>query len=246
LKETRNIAIMSENEDSRGNRLYPSLFGKLGTRYYYLHQLRKKIEETIGLYLKNGSEKMIVADYGCGNKPYKSIIAPHAKEYIGIDLPENKDAEIHVSDEGNIEMADSEVDIVFSTQVLEHVTNPTHYLAEARRILKDDGHLILSTHGYWMFHPDPTDYWRWTSMGLKKVITESGFEVVYFKGIIGRAAMGLQLFQDGIMFKLPRFAWTPLALFMQPLIILFDKITNQKHKDDDACTYIVVARKIKI
>jgi len=78
---------------------------------------------------------------------------------------------------------------------------------------------------------------------LTKIVKEAGFEVVYFEGILGRSAMGLQLFQDGILFKIPRplrFIW---ALIMQPLIIFFDKITLSKTRNQDACTFILVAKK---
>ena len=121
--------------------------------------------------------------------------------------------------------------------------NPSEYLKEAHRILQKGGKLILSTHGYWMFHPDPTDYWRWTSTGLQKIVKEAGFEVVYFEGILGRSAMGLQLFQDGILFKIPqplRFIW---AMIMQPLIIFFDKIILSSSRNQDDCTFILVAKK---
>ena len=128
--------------------------------------------------------------------------------------------------------------------MLEHVVNPNAYLIEANRVLKTGGKLILSTHGYWMFHPDPTDFWRWTSTGLQKIVKEAGFEIIYFKGIIGRSAMGLQLFQDGILFKLPKFLRPVLAIIMQPLIIFFDKTTAQETRDKDACTFILVATKI--
>ena len=232
------------NEREAGiERLYPSIFGRMATRYYYLRQLRKKIEEVVTKFIANSPNKLILADYGCGNKPYQVLIEPFVEKYIGIDLPENSIADIHISPLGKIELNDNSLDIVLSTQVLEHVESPTSYLLEAQRVLKRDGKLILSTHGYWMFHPDPTDFWRWTSTGLQKIVMEAGFEIIYFRGIIGRSAMGLQLFQDGIMFKLPKFIRPILALIMQPLIIFFDKITAQATRDKDACTFILVAKK---
>ncbi|MCY1307120.1 hypothetical protein D9M70_570220 [compost metagenome] len=94
-----------------------------------------------------------------------------------------------------------------------------------------------------MYHPDPTDYWRWTSSGLKKVIGEAGFEVTYFSGILGRAAMGMQLVQDGLLFKFPRFTRPLFALFFQPQIWLLDQLSSQNSRDTDACTYILVAEK---
>jgi SAM-dependent methyltransferase len=226
-------------------RLYPSIFGRMATRYYYLRQLRQAIEIVIAKYVANSPVKLVLADYGCGNKPYESLIEPFVEKYIGIDLPLNPIADIHITPEGTIALPEENLDVVLSTQALEHVVNPMFYLSEAHRVLKKDGLLILSTHGYWMFHPDPTDFWRWTSTGLQKIVTESGFEVVYFTGIIGRAAMGLQLFQDAFTFSLPKAMRPVLALVMQPLIFFFDKIERQKVKDKDACTFILVARKKK-
>ena len=232
------------NEREAGiDRLYPSIFGRMATRYYYLRQLRRKIEEVIKKFVAASPQKLILADYGCGNKPYEPLIKPYVEKYIGIDLPENKIADIHILSTGQISLADESLDVVLSTQVLEHVVDPIFYLKEANRVLKENGQLILSTHGYWMFHPDPTDFWRWTSTGLQKIVLETGFEIVYFRGIIGRSAMGLQLFQDGILFKLPRFLRPVLALMLQPLIIFFDKTTSQSTKDKDACTFILVAKK---
>jgi len=231
---------MMKEREAGNKRLYPPL---LSPRFYYLRQLRKQIETVARQFLDTG-KALRLADYGCGNMPYQPVVAPHVGEYIGIDLAENPRAAIHISPLGKINLPDRQMDVVLSTQVLEHVEDPLFYLSEAHRILKPGGLLILSTHGYWMFHPDPTDYWRWTSAGLRKIVVQSGFEVQYFRGIIGRAAMGLQLFQDGLLFKLPRFLWPVLALFLQPLIAFFDATTSQYTRDKDACTFVLVARKI--
>lgn len=230
------------NRESGDERLYPKLWGRMSARYYYLIQLRKQMERVIKLYISQKSST-ILADYGCGNKPYEPIFRSYTSKYIGIDLADNLNADVIVTAEGNIEMPEKSVDIVLSTQVLEHVENPTKYLEEAERILKEDGLLILSTHGYWMFHPDPTDYWRWTSSGLKKIITSNGFEICYFEGILGRSSMGLQLFQDGVIFKIPKFSRKLVSLFFQILIILFDKINSREARNLDACTFVIVAKK---
>jgi SAM-dependent methyltransferase len=223
-------------------RLYPNL---LNTRYYYLTELRRQIEKVVSKFIDQ-KQGLVLADYGCGNMPYQPLVAPFVAKYVGIDLPENPRADIHILPAGQIQMPAQSVDVVLSTQVLEHVEDPALYLSEAHRILKEEGLLILSTHGYWMFHPDPTDFWRWTSAGLQKVIREKGFEIQYFQGIIGRSAMGLQLFQDGLLFKIPTILRPLLALIIQPLIILFDKTTLQETKNRDACTFVVVAKKVVV
>ena len=74
------------------------------------------------------------------------------------------------------------------------------------------------------------------------MVERNGFEVVDFRGIIGRPAMGLQLFQDGLMFNLPKPLKQLFIFKMQILIYLFDKVTKQSTKDTDACTFLVVAK----
>ncbi|KAA9355117.1 MULTISPECIES: class I SAM-dependent methyltransferase [Larkinella] len=215
-------------------------------RRYYLIKLRELVQYARTTFIdpltKTGRIKL--ADYGCGTKPYVSLFPPEQVQYIGIDLDWNPHADVYIGSDSRIGMDDAQVDVVLSTQVLEHVEDPEGYLQEACRILKPGGLLLLTTHGYWMYHPDPTDYWRWTSAGLQKIVARNGFEIVSFRGIIGRSAMGLQLFQDGFLFKIPRWLWPPFALIMQASISLFDKTTSQETKDKDACTYLVVGRKL--
>ena len=196
-----NKGNIMESREAGIERLYPKIWGRMAARFYYLRELRRQLEKVISLFVKN-SPHQLLADYGCGNKPYQPLFDPFVEQYIGLDLALNTKADVTINPEGKIDLPDESVGFVLSTQVLEHVENPSEYLKEAHRILQKDGKLILSTHGYWMFHPDPTDYWRWTSTGLQKSVKEAGFEVVYFEGILGRSAMGLQLFQDGILFKI--------------------------------------------
>lgn len=232
---------MENIREAGSERLHPSL---LSSRLYYLIQLRKRIKKVIDLYIKDKNYDVVV-DYGCGNIPYKPLFDPYIKEYKGADLSINKTADLIITDGGKIDLPDNYADVVLSTQVLEHVESPVSYLEEANRILKKESLLILTTHGYWMYHPDPNDYWRWTSAGLKKIVEESGYEIIHFEGIMGRSSIGLQLFQDGIFFKLPKIIKTIFAMLMQIPIALFDKINRQSAIDNDASTYIVVAKKNK-
>ncbi|TAE36839.1 MAG: class I SAM-dependent methyltransferase [Runella slithyformis] len=215
------------------------------SRWYYLNQLRQLVEWARDNYVLPLAkhQRIKLTDYGCGTKPYISIFKHENIEYLGIDLAWNPHADIIIGSDSRIQTSDNSIDVVLSTQVLEHVEDPEGYLAEAYRILKPGGLLLLTTHGYWMYHPDPTDYWRWTSAGLQKIVVRAGFEVVAFRGIIGRMGMGLQLFQDGLLYKLPPFLRPVAAVPLQFLIMIFDKLTTTKARDMDACTYLVVAQK---
>jgi len=220
-------------------RLNPSVFS---TRYIPLTHLRDATLKSLRT-LTAEKKDLLLVDFGCGNMPYRQVIEPMVGKYLGVDLEMNPKAEHHIDFDSKTALPDNYCDIVLSNQVLEHVDSPSGYLQEAFRILKPGGSIICSTHGHWFYHPTPNDYWRWTSAGLRRTIEMEGFKVTSFFGIMGLAASGLQLFQDGICLKLPKFLVPPFALVMQALIGLFNKINSQPQRDRDASIYVVVAQK---
>ncbi|HVW12270.1 MAG TPA: class I SAM-dependent methyltransferase [Mucilaginibacter sp.] len=225
---------MKDNE-----RLKPSIFS---TRYVHLTKLRDATLRDLK-DITSANNNLSLIDFGCGDMPYRSVIEPMVGKYIGVDLEMNPKADYHIDFDSKTTLPDDFVDIILSTQVLEHVDSPSGYLAEAFRLLKPGGHIILSTHGYWFYHPTPNDYWRWTSAGLRKTIEAEGFQIKSFFGIMGLAASGLQLFQDAICIKLPKFLIPPFAFIMQLFIRLFDKINKQAQRDRDGSVYVILAQK---
>lgn len=222
------------------DRLNPTIFH---TRYVVLTQLRDATIAKIKELTFNKSNQILV-DFGCGDMPYRSVIEPVVGKYLGVDLSINPKAEHFIDFDSKTSLPDNYADIILSNQVLEHVDNPSGYLKEALRILKPGGSIILSTHGYWFYHPTPNDYWRWTSAGLKKIVEAEGYKIDSFYGILGLAASGLQLLQDGIVLKLPKFIIPPVALVMQILIRVLNKVNSQDQRNRDGAVYVVVAQKI--
>ena len=127
-----------ESREAGIERLYPKITGRMSARYYYLIQLRKQLERVIALYVRN-SPHQLLADYGCGNKPYEPLFTPFVEQYIGLDLAYNTKADVVVDPAGIIDMPGESVGFVLSTQVLEHVEDPKAYLKEAHRILEKEG-----------------------------------------------------------------------------------------------------------
>jgi SAM-dependent methyltransferase len=183
-----------------------------------------------------------VLDYGCADAPYRGFFPPTV-EYVGADLPGNPHATVAIQPDGTVPVPGASFDAVLSTQVLEHVLDPAVYLGECFRVLRPGGRILLSTHGIMVYHPDPVDLWRWTGAGLRRSVEAAGFEVERFEGIMGLAATGLQLFQDGVWWRLPRLLRPPFGWAVQGLIAIVDRLQGRAAKRDNALVFALVARK---
>jgi len=135
-------------------------------------QLREALARTFG-----GRRDVRVLDIGCGAKPYLPFVAPYAESYLGVDAVAGPWVD-RVGTAEDIPCEDASVDLVLCTQVLEHVEDPRRTVAEIYRVLAPGGAVLLSTHGVFLYHPDPPgsgrDYWRWTHSGLRKQFENAG------------------------------------------------------------------------
>jgi SAM-dependent methyltransferase len=183
-----------------------------------------------------------VLDYGCADVPHRRFFSPGA-DYVAADLPGNPQATLVILPDGTLDEPDESFDVVLSTQVLEHVSDPELYLSECHRLLRPGGRMLLSTHGMMVFHPDPVDYWRWTCEGLQRAVHDAGFEVVRFEGIVGLAATGLQLLQDALVYRLPRPLGRAFAFCMQTLMGWADRLQSRESRRYNALVFALVAEK---
>jgi len=140
----------------------------------YLHSL--DLCEAIRQF--GSSEKIRILDYGCGGSPYRDFF-PNS-EYVRADFtPCQGGLDILLPEaDSPIPVGDGSFDLVLSTQVLEHVADPAHYVAECFRVLKPGGFLLLTTHGLLMGeHGCPYDFQRWTADGLRLLLERAGFRI---------------------------------------------------------------------
>ena len=121
-----------------------------------------------------------VLDVGCGNRPYEQLF--DASEYVGleIDTPENrltKTADVYYS--GTVfPFEPNSFDSVVCNQVFEHIFEPEAFLREIGRVLKNQGRLLLTVPFVWDEHEQPRDFGRYSSFGLRALLSRNGFEVL--------------------------------------------------------------------
>ena len=98
-----------------------------------------------------------VLDYGCGSGYGARVLADYAHQVLAVDVDASAidHARAHsgtdnlvfrkVPEDSPLPFEERSFDVAVSLQVIEHIPDVRAYLAELRRVLKDDGELLLTT-----------------------------------------------------------------------------------------------------
>jgi SAM-dependent methyltransferase len=194
-----------------------------------------------------GYIKGIVVDLGCGTAPYRQDILRVADRYIGIDWPNSQHDQVCVDVfadlTSNLPFNDDFADTIVSFQVMEHLPEPSLFLAECNRILKPGGRLVVTVPFMWHIHEAPHDYYRYTRYGLKYLLAKNRFvdiNIVESTGFWQMMALKFN-YQTNRYAKGPfRYLFIPIWWATQIISPLLDKYD---YNPRETGSYTVVARK---
>ena len=202
-----------------------------------------KVANAAGVFIKG-----ILADVGCGKKPFAPLLKPFIHRHIGIDHPDTLHGFEHIDVIGtvyNTGLKSNICDSVLCSAVLEHLEEPGEAICEAFRILKPMGHAVYSVPFIYPVHEAPRDFFRYTRYGIGHLFTKAGFEIVniepmagYFLTVAQFLSFGIAAIDRGIIRRL---RIIPLFLrVFQSMCYYLDKIIPQPGY---TWAYFVVARK---
>ncbi len=120
----------------------PVYFGGLGVKDFI------KKYPTSGVRLNLGSGARRIGE---------GILNVDITKYVGVDI---------VADVTCLPFEDDSVDQIICDQVLEHVQNPSAAVAEMHRVLRSGGYAYVSVPFMYPFHASPSDFQRFTHIGL--------------------------------------------------------------------------------
>jgi SAM-dependent methyltransferase len=198
-----------------------------------------------------------VIDIGCGDRWVERHL-PAKCEYIAIDYPPTiamgyaGGADLLANGEA-LPLADGSIDGVVMLSVLEHIPHPEQAIAEAARVLRPEGRLIIEIPFLYPLHDQPHDYQRWTRHGIVSRLTAAGFEVKQI-GSFGQpiassatlTAIALaKAVIDGIQQRHPIVLLAPLLIAAIPLINLSGWLLARlaPHSDFMPLSYQILAEK---
>jgi len=144
-------------------------------------------------------------DLGAGRLIWKHLIEKFCLSYFSSDIKiENKELGF-VSDGGRISIKDGSFDTVICLQVIEHVKDPKNILKELSRVLKKNGHAIISFPHLSYIHDEPEDYFRFTLYGFKNLCpSDLKIEKVNINGgLICFILIPVFIFLNSIFYKIP-------------------------------------------
>ena len=174
-----------------------------------------------------------VLDVGCGEKPYADLF--DGCHYIGVDHGVDGAAPDAVADAMRLPLADACIDIVFTTQVIEHVRHPERMVAEIARVLRPGGALVMTGPFYWPLHEQPHDYHRFTHHGFDNLLRSQGLQPLSITPDCGAFTM----VAVAVIELLPR--W---ALALVPVINLVTPLLQHLSTNDlSTLNHVVVGRR---
>ncbi|RLC64490.1 MAG: hypothetical protein DRI01_03340 [Chloroflexi bacterium] len=184
---------------------------------------QKKTDEytkTIVLNLVGDVEHKTMLDCGCGTGRFADFFVQRGAKVIGLDISKNMakiakrkvpPAEFVIGDVVNTPFKESQFDIVVCSQVLTHLHEYKKPLLEMKRVIKDNGTIIIDIRNIlWPLRPlqilkqkierknayEP----HYTHMGnIKKICTDIGLEIEEFRG-------------TGLLLKIIKYHFTPTLI----------------------------------
>ena len=144
--------------------------------------------------------KGVCLDFGCGSKPYESLFE-NAEEYIGVDIEvsghNNSSNKIDYYYDGKVLPFQKEkFDVIFSSEVFEHIFNIHSILPELNRVLKTKGLLLITIPFVWEEHEIPFDYGRYTRFGITHLLNEYNFKIISIEQTTSDIETIFQLFSN--------------------------------------------------
>jgi 2-polyprenyl-3-methyl-5-hydroxy-6-metoxy-1,4-benzoquinol methylase len=214
------------------------LFNDLDQLIEYI-KLNHGYEYSNNLSLTQFLEGKEVLEMGCGNGYLSFCLYKYVKKLDGYDVDKSAIVQAKINSRKfglqdklnfyeysnyNTQLMDEGYDIVLSSDVIEHVEDPLKYLSVCKRVLKENGYLILTTPNGLITHKNPklikmNSSWHITEYyptELADLLNLSGF-------FIEKSFSNLNITHTHIFYKINNFLKQAFCVNLPPKICFYAK-----------------------
>jgi len=185
--EALRLALRRRQDKMRA--YFDELAGKFGRNYVPGRSWQGLAETLLTLM-----PPMVIADLGAGEGTFSQLLARRSKKVIAVDNSEKmveygqelarkhgvKNLEYRKGDLEEVPIRDATVDLAFFSQALHHAQHPERAVAEAWRILKPGGRIVvldLLRHSYEEARELYADLWLgFTEVEVTRYLRQAGFK----------------------------------------------------------------------
>jgi ubiquinone/menaquinone biosynthesis C-methylase UbiE/DNA-binding MarR family transcriptional regulator len=185
--EALRLALRRRQDKMRA--YFDELAGKFGRNYVPGRSWQGLAETLLTLM-----PPMVIADLGAGEGTFSQLLARRSKKVIAVDNSEKmveygrelarkhgvKNLEYRKGDLEDVPIKDATVDLAFFSQALHHAQHPQRAVAEAARILKPGGRIVvldLLRHSYEEARELYADLWLgFTEVEVTRFLRQAGFK----------------------------------------------------------------------
>jgi SAM-dependent methyltransferase len=175
-----------------------------------------------------------VLDVGVGSAPYWHL-RPDL-DWHGLDVSEGEKVDFLITKDKVWPIRNESFDVVFCTQVIEHVEVPEFIVSQIKRVLKPGGLVILNAPFLYPFHGMPEDQSRFTTSQLMFLFKDYEISECGILGGVGSSMATIYLnfinykISGNIILQLLKLVFLPIWLIGNAIVNLtlvsMDRIDN--------------------
>ena len=166
----------------------------------------------------------IVVDLGSGLNPsHERFWQIKPEKFIRVDIDKEAKPDVVADLNKSLPFSNNFADAILLFNVIYILEDPGAVLKEIHRILKPGGKLFFTSPLIFNEAKEPSDYWRFTSGALDKLLKESGFEKHLIQPVGERFSAAVYLISPFLFF------W-PIKFVFYCLALIFDKLIPKKLK----------------
>lgn len=159
---------MSEHKSQRRANYYSSS----PQEEFIVPLLKKHIEQILSEHLMPAKTSDRVLDVGCGEQPFRQQLEQIGYQYTSVDVSQNSQETVDFIFQID-QLLPNELtklgsfDLIFCTEVMEHVANWDIAFLNLSKLLNSRGKLLITCPYFYQLHEEPYDFWRPTPYALQ-------------------------------------------------------------------------------